>query len=87
MIRQAIITKYLPYTGKRGPRVQAKAVAKTIYVAWNHNLNVEQNHNAAAKELATRLKWDGVWYGGAMPDNKGNCYVNGPTGSDWVFMT
>ena len=62
---QAIITKYIPCTNTRGSRIQAKCEAKTIYFGYDHSLNAEGNHVAAARELIERLGWDGEWtYGG-----------------------
>ena len=70
---QAIITKYVPCTETRGSRIQAKCEAKTIYVSYDHALNVEGNHIAAARELIKKLGWDGEW-------------VNGGTSTGYVFV-
>jgi len=70
---QAIITKYIGPTNTRGSRIQAKCEAKTIYVGYDHSLNAEGNHVAAAKELAEKLGWTGEW-------------LNGGTASGYVFV-
>lgn len=75
MIRQAIITKYIPHSNALGSRVKASCAAKAIYMPWDNELNVEENHTKAAQRLAERLGWVGHWYGGAMANGKGNCYV------------
>lgn len=70
---QAIITKYIPCTNTKGSRIQAKCEAKTICVGYDHALNVEGNHIAAARELIEKLGWDGEW-------------VNGGTATGYVFV-
>lgn len=86
MTRQAIVTKYIGYSNKFSSRVQAKCAAQTIYVPWDDALGIEANHQAAAFKLATQMKWPGFWYGGALPDGKGNCYVVSPHSGDWAFI-
>jgi hypothetical protein len=65
-MRQAITTKFIPPTDTRGSRVKATAAAgsKTLY--WDHALNIEDNHAAAARALANRFEWSGNWYGGGL---------------------
>ena len=70
---QAIITKYIPCTNTKGSRIQAKCEAKTIYFSYDHALNAEGNHIAAAKELIKKLGWNGEW-------------VNGGTATGYVFV-
>jgi hypothetical protein len=73
---QAIVTKYLPATNVRGSRVKASCQAKSIIRSWDNSLNADQNHMAAAKELATMLGWNyGDWVGGWPPDGKGSVWV------------
>lgn len=68
MIVQAIVTKFLPVTNRRGSRVKATAAAGSVTLNWEHGLNIERNHAAAAKALAEKFGWRGDWYGGGMPD-------------------
>ncbi|MBO4228031.1 hypothetical protein [Bradyrhizobium neotropicale] len=75
MILQAIVTKYLGPTDRRGSRVKAYAAAGYIIHNWDSSLGSDANHTAAAKALATRSGWAGAWYGGGMPDGRGNVYV------------
>lgn len=70
---QAIFTKYIGPTNFRGSRVKASCEAKSIYLSWDDTLNSEQNHDMAAKELATQLDWHGQWYSGGLEN--GNVYV------------
>lgn len=54
---QAIITKYLGPTDTRGGRVKAKCDAGSVTVSWDHALDIELNHRAAALALITKLGW------------------------------
>ena len=50
----AITTKYLPATDTKGTRIKATAYGeKPVIVAWDYNMNAEQNHLAAAQAFAT----------------------------------
>jgi hypothetical protein len=73
---QAIATKFIAPTTHRRARVKATANAGSLTVPWNHALDVEQNHRAAAAALAQRLGWHGAWAGGSAPGACGNVYVN-----------
>lgn len=59
---QAIITKYLGPTDRRGSRVKAIADAGSITVAWDSALSAEQNHDAAALALTRKFRWDAKGY-------------------------
>lgn len=83
---QAIITHYFGPTNYRGSRIKAKAAAGHLFLPWNCALNSDENHNAAAKALAEKLDWAGEWHSGGMPDNSGNCYVQG-IGQGPIFCT
>lgn len=74
-MRQAIVTKYFGPTNFRGARVKASAQAGSITISWDHALNADENHTAAAKAFAEKMKWDGAWSGGALPSGSGYCYV------------
>jgi len=76
MIFQAITTRYIGPTNTRGSRVKATASAGSVTLHWDDALNSEQNHNRAAEALANKFKWKGTYYGGGMPDGKGNVYVS-----------
>ncbi len=72
------MTKFLGPTNFRGARVKASAQAGSVTIGWDHALDTNENHDAAAKALATRWGWlaRGVrLVGGAMPDGSGNAYV------------
>jgi hypothetical protein len=75
---QAITTKFLGPTNARGSRVKAVAQAGSVTVTWNHALDQNANHNAAARALAEKFGWVGAWFGGGL--ETGNCYVWVPSG-------
>ena len=66
---QAIQTKFIPCTNFRPSRVKAWAEAGSVTVSWDHALNVEENHRAAADALLAKLDWShlGTLVGGALP--------------------
>lgn len=71
---QAIVTKYLGPTNNRGSRIKVWCDAKTLTVAWDHALNVTDNHAKAVKALLDSLGWGGTWVMGAAPDRGTNVY-------------
>jgi hypothetical protein len=71
-MRQAIVTKFHGPTNHRAARVKATADAGSVTLAWDHRLNVEDNHRAAALALASRYGWPTDMIGGGLP---GSGYV------------
>ena len=80
---QTITTQYKGPTNTKGSHILAKSWLKSKSVAWDHALNSEQNHKAAAQALVDVLnagrgceshKWE-IIAAGAMPDGKGNAYI------------
>lgn len=65
---QAIQTKYIGPTNRRGSRVKAWANAGSLFLEWDDGLNSDQNHMAAAKALAAKLGWKERFYGGTLAD-------------------
>ena len=74
---QAIVTKFCPATNSNGSRISVRCQAKRITVPWDHALDVQANHEEAARQLATKLGWlsYGQWIGGALPDDSGYAFV------------
>lgn len=72
---QAIVTKYVGPTNYRPGRVKATCGAGSTMVEWEHALNTDANHTAAAKALCEKMQWDGTWVSGGNPDQSGNTYV------------
>ncbi len=63
---QAITTKYIGPTNVRGSRVKAIAAAGSITLAWDDSLTPNRNHLVAAKALAEKYKWVGIYFGGTI---------------------
>lgn len=82
-MHQAITTKFLGPTNSRGSRVRATSEAGSLTVAWEHALNVTENHRAAAEKLAKKLEWAGLWYGGGT--SNGFVWVRTVQGVDCSF--
>jgi len=81
-MRQGISTRYLGPTNSRGSRI--KAIARKAS-SWGKEMShtrsysyegTDKEHTLAAKELATKLGWSGLWVGGGKPEEDGNQYVN-----------
>lgn len=83
---QTITTSYAGPTNTKGSRVMVKSWLKNKSVAWDHALNSEENHKAAAHALVDTLNADIVqnYHGdyqwviiaaGSMPDGKGYAYI------------
>lgn len=71
-----IRTRYHGPTNTRGSRISATTISgRRVYVPYNHALNSEDNHTAAAREAAALIAWDvpRVWRGVWTDD--GRCYV------------
>ena len=83
---QTITTSYAGPTDTKGSRIMVKSWLKNKAFGWDHALNSEENHKAAAQQLVDILNSDRVKKGhgdyqwviiaaGAMPDGKGNAYI------------
>ena len=59
---QAIRTRYHGPTDTRGSRISAKCEAGTIYVRYDHALNIDGNHKAACEAMTRELGWRGPNY-------------------------
>jgi hypothetical protein len=84
---QAINTKSFGPGNVRGSRVKASAQAGSIFVGWDHALNYERNHAAAAQALATKFGWHGPWIGGGMPNGGGMVWVQAADARDTFSVT
>jgi hypothetical protein len=73
----SIETKYLGPTNFKGARVVAftENRSQRLTVSWNHALGPEANHDAAARALAVKLDWRGIWFRGGAASRRGNVYV------------
>jgi hypothetical protein len=65
----AIETRYIGAGGTRPSRIKATSLgnyARSIYWAYDHSLNVTENHWAAARALIVKLGWlDVTFYNGS----------------------
>lgn len=76
---QAIRTKYIPVTNFKGSRIQAKCEAKTIYLAYDHALNIDDNHRVACQALRVKMNWNTDHYQPMVGGCFGGAWY-------WVFM-
>lgn len=58
---QAIETKYFGPANVRGPRIKATCAGGSITVSYNHELNIDDNHKAAAAALRNKLGWTATY--------------------------
>ena len=75
---QAIVTKYLSPTNRRGARIKAAAQAGSITAPWDYDLDTCANHRAAALALAGKFKWleySNLSEGGTLPAGNGECFI------------
>ena len=75
MIYQAIVTKFLAPTNTQAGRIKATAAAGSVTVPYDHSLSQKGNHDVAARTLAEKKEWAGLWIAGGMPGSDGNVYV------------
>lgn len=81
-----ITTQYAGPTNTKCSRVMVKSWLKNKAISWDHALNSEENHKAAAQALVDVLNSERVKKGygdyqwkivanGSMPDGNGNAYI------------
>lgn len=73
---RAVTTKFCAPTKTLGARVKAFAYGSTLWVDWNDNESVEENHNRAAAAFINEKQWGGVWVCGSSSDSTGYHYVD-----------
>lgn len=73
---QTIATKYHGCTNTKGSRVSATAsgAGKRVFVSYDHSLDIDGNHKAAALKLMSELDWTGKFIGGHT--KQGMVFVN-----------
>ena len=69
---QAIITKYLPSTDRRGSRIKATCSSGSVTIPYPHELSGQAVHRAAADALVAKLFPDlkAPLLGGSLPDGR-----------------
>ena len=55
---QAIITKFLGPTNTRGARIKAAAMRGSITISYDHAIESEANHVAAAQALKEKFQFE-----------------------------
>jgi hypothetical protein len=75
-VTQAIETKYLGATNAKGGRIKATAWGGSITLPYDHALDVQGNHKAAADALIAKLGWTGTFAQGANVKGDGYYFVN-----------
>ncbi len=75
-ITQAIETRYLGATNTKGGRIKATAAAGSVIVPYDHALNADANHKAAADALIAKFGWTGTFAQGGNVTGTGYCFVN-----------
>lgn len=82
---QTIETKYHGPTNARGSRISATASScrKRVWISYDHALNAENNHRAAARKLMAALNWTGRYVGGHT--QTGMVFVNAGPGFSYLI--
>ena len=75
-ITQAIETKYLGPINTKGGRIKATAAAGSITIGYDHALNTDGAHKAAADALITKMGWTGTFAQGGNANGDGYVFVN-----------
>lgn len=68
-MRQSITTYFIAPTNVKGSRIKARASGGTsVTLPWDHALDIDGNHRAAAIALALKNDWRGTFVAGGMAD-------------------
>ncbi len=67
---QAIRTQYVGATDTKPSRIRAACAAKAIMVSYDHGLDIDGNHKAAAYKLRDLLNWEGEMISGTYKDDQ-----------------
>ena len=72
----SITTKYMGPTNKRGSRVKAtSANGNSITLSWDCGLGTDDNHDAAAVALCSKMDWPHDLVCGGSANGHGHVYV------------
>ena len=55
--------------------MRVKSQAFTRFVAWDHALDPQEMHRAAAEAIVAEWRWEGPWIGGANSAGDGYVFV------------
>ena len=85
-IYQEIETRYLGPTNTRPGRIKASAWAGSVTVDYDHGLNADENHRAAAMALAAKCGAHAEQFGGKSIWTEGTWTQGGNAkGTGYVF--
>jgi hypothetical protein len=74
---QAIETRYLGPTDTKGGRIKASAWGGSVTVGYDHALDAQGAHRAAADALIAKMGWTGTYaQGGNAKGDGGYYFVN-----------
>lgn len=65
--KQAILTRYRGPTNVRGSRILVSCPGGRMRVNYDHAMNSNDNHKAAAYAMALKMGWVGSMVGGTLP--------------------
>jgi len=75
---KTIETKYHGATNSKPSRISATTQRNPrIYLSYDYALIPEENHQAAAAELLTKMEWSGRMVGGHIKDGMAWVFVKG----------
>ena len=71
--RAAVRARFLGPTNYRGSRIKvtrmdARTGDKTMFVPWDHALNIGENYAAAIRAYLDMMGWEGTWVVGGGTD-------------------
>ena len=75
-VTQALETRYLGPTNTKGGRIKATAWAGSVTVPYDHALDTQDNHRAAANALIAKMGWIGTFAQGGNIKGDGYYFVN-----------
>jgi hypothetical protein len=75
-ITQAIETKYIKATDRTGGRIKASAWGGSVTIGYDHELNIDGAHKAAADALIAQMGWHGTFAQGGNAKGNGYVFVN-----------
>lgn len=74
-MRQAITTRYRGPTHSGPAKYLARAWGGSHSTTRDYDLSTDQQHCEAARRLALKLGWAGLWVAGGSPEGTGSVYV------------
>lgn len=74
----AILTRYLGPTDHRSSRVVVTSGnGHRLVVPWDCELDVDENHRAAAFKLCQKMGWSGDLASGGLKNGAAHCFIPG----------